>query len=42
MYGLLLLMLLAEQALAVYLSFHLKGGEAQLPSTLGSAQPKAA
>jgi hypothetical protein len=42
MYGLLLLILVLEQAFAVYLSFHLKGGEAPLATTLGSAPSRAA
>jgi hypothetical protein len=34
--------LVAEQALAVHLSFHLKGGEAELPATVTRAPAKAA
>ncbi len=34
--------LVAEQALAVHLSFHLKGGEAELPATVARAPAKAA
>jgi len=32
----------AEQALAVHLSFHLKGGEAELPATVARVPAKAA
>src|SRR5260370_28437332 len=34
--------LVAEQALAVHLSFHLKGGEAELPATVARAEATAA
>ncbi len=38
----ILLVLIVEQALAVHLSFHVKGGEAQLPAAVTGGAPKSA